>query len=189
MFNEPLPEVIQFAEWLKVMELHKVLDLGCGSGRHMVYMKQQGFDCWGLDNAPAGLHLTQDWLNQEHIFAPLALADVYSPFPFPDGMFDAILSTRVIHHSYHDKVLGTVGEMKRVLRKGGAILLAVPSLERRNVKSRRVAERTYVPIGGREKGIPHYIFSAEELKDLFSDFSLCDVTVVEERLNVLRAVK
>jgi SAM-dependent methyltransferase len=189
VFHEPLPEVIHFAEWLKVMELYRVLDLGCGTGRHTVYMKQQGFDAWGLDNAPVGLKLTQDWLGQEELSAPLVLADVYQPFPFPDGFFDAIISTRVIHHSFHDRVLGAVGEMQRVLKKGGAVLLAVPGADKRRDKTKEVAPHTYVPVEGREKGIPHYIFSPDELKSLFANFSLCEVAVLEDRLNVLRAVK
>lgn len=189
VFHEPLPEVIHFAEWLKVMELNRVLDLGCGSGRHMVYLLGQEFDAWGLDNAPAGLRLAQDWLNQEDYSTPLVLADVYDPLPFPDGFFDAILTTRVIHHAFRDRVLGAVSEMQRVLKKGGAVLLIVPATEKRTDKTELVAPQTYVPVEGREKGIPHYLFTADELRNLFVDFSLCEVTVVEERMHVLRAVK
>lgn len=189
MFYEPLPEVVEFSKQLKQLKLERILDLGCGSGRHAVYLKQQGFDVWGLDNAPAGLRLTREWLANEGLAAPLILADVYSPFPFPDASFDAILSTRVIHHSYHEQVLGTVNEMKRVLRKGGAIHLAVPGVEKRRDRIKLVAEHTYVPVSGREKGIPHYIFSKDELNGLFADFSMCEVTTLDDRLNVLRAVK
>lgn len=189
VFHEPLPEVIHFAEWLKVMELNRVLDLGCGSGRHMLYLLQQQFDAWGLDNAPAGLRLTQDWLHQEDYSAPLVLADAYDPLPFPDGFFDALLTTRVIHHAFRERVLGAVGEIQRVLKKRGAVLLIVPATEKRSDKIEPVAPQTYVPVEGREKGIPHYLFTAEQLKTLFADFSLCEVTLVDEHMHVLRAVK
>ena len=189
VFEEPLPEVIQFAEWLKVLELKRVLDLGCGSGRHVIYLKKQGFDVWGLDNAPAGLHMAKDWLRQEKLAAPLVLADVHRSFPFCDNAFDAILSTRVIHHAMREKALSAVHEMKRVLRPGEALLLAVPGSEKRKDCSELVAPQTYVPLEGREKGIPHYLFTPDELRGLFADFKMCDVTVVEERLNVVRAMK
>ena len=189
VFEEPLPEIIQFAEWLKVLELKRVLDLGCGSGRHVIYLRQQGFDVWGLDNAPIGLRMTQEWLIQERMAAPLVLADVHRPFPFCDNAFDAILSTRVIHHAMQEKAVSAVHEMKRILRPGGALLLAVPCSEKRKDRSELVTLQTYVPLEGREKGIPHYLFTPDELRELFADFKLCDVTVMEERLNIVRAMK
>ena len=36
--------------WSHLIPRHgKVLDLACGHGRHMQWLKQQGFDCMGVD--------------------------------------------------------------------------------------------------------------------------------------------
>jgi len=189
VFIEPLPEVVLFAEWLKVMELRRVLDLGCGSGRHLVHLARNGFEAWGLDNAPVGLRLSTEWLKQEQLAAPLVLADVYDPLPFPTGFFDAVISTRVIHHAFRQRVLAATRELQRVLKKGGAVLLAVPGANKRRDRTKQIDPQTYVPLEGRERGIPHYLFSPVELKALFAGFSLCEVEVMENRVNVLRAVK
>lgn len=38
----------------KAMEFAKgrVLDIGCGAGRHSLYLQEKGFDVWGIDNSP-----------------------------------------------------------------------------------------------------------------------------------------
>ena len=38
--------------------MRRVLDLGCGAGRHLVYLAQQGFEMYGTDVDPHGLDVT-----------------------------------------------------------------------------------------------------------------------------------
>jgi 2-polyprenyl-3-methyl-5-hydroxy-6-metoxy-1,4-benzoquinol methylase len=35
----------------------KVLDIGCGAGRHALYLQDQGFDVHGIDNSPGALEV------------------------------------------------------------------------------------------------------------------------------------
>jgi hypothetical protein len=63
-FNEPHQALPGFVEQLNQAGAQCVLDLGCGSGRHVVYLAQQGFEVYGLDNSPNGLELTQRWLSE-----------------------------------------------------------------------------------------------------------------------------
>jgi cyclopropane fatty-acyl-phospholipid synthase-like methyltransferase len=55
-----------------------ILDLGCGSGRHVLYLAQQGFTVFGLDSAPAGVELTQQALQTAGLSAYLDLHDLYT---------------------------------------------------------------------------------------------------------------
>ncbi len=53
----PDERVQRFALRLRAAGLHSVMDLGCGAGRHTVFLAQQGFVVIGLDSAvqrPAG---------------------------------------------------------------------------------------------------------------------------------------
>lgn len=42
VFPEPRPQVTRFAETLLESGLTSVLNLGCGTGRHVVHMAQKG---------------------------------------------------------------------------------------------------------------------------------------------------
>jgi ubiquinone/menaquinone biosynthesis C-methylase UbiE len=44
--------------------------------------------------------------------------------PFPDGHFDVVVSSFVIHHLPEDGQLPALQEMRRVLRPGGSVLVA-----------------------------------------------------------------
>jgi SAM-dependent methyltransferase len=198
VFVETLDEVRKFSLELKGAGLHRILDLGCGNGRHTVFLEKKGFDVWGLDNAPEGIRLAHEWLDQEHLVASLVLADVHAPFPFKDDSFDGLISTRVIHHATQAKVLGAVDEIIRVVRKGGMILITVPGdVNRkshhawfgRHTLIKWIEPQTYVPLGTHEKGIPHYVFTPEELKGFFRGFAEVKIEAGERKSILLTARK
>lgn len=198
VFVEPLDEVKRFSQEMRDAGLSRVLDLGCGNGRHTVFLGKKGFNVWGLDNAPEGIQLAHQWLARENLTAPLALADVHAPFPFKDNSFDGLISTRVIHHATQAKVLGAVSEIIRVVRKGGMILITVPGDANRkshhawfgrHTLIKWIEPQTYIPLGTYEKGIPHYVFTAEELKKLFSSFARVEIEAGERKSIILTARK
>jgi SAM-dependent methyltransferase len=75
---------------LKARAARTILDLGCGSGRHVVYFAQQGFSVFGVDHSPAGIALTQQWLGREGLSATLRVHDITEPLPFEDAFFEAV---------------------------------------------------------------------------------------------------
>ena len=62
IFIEPVPVVVYFTKLLKIRGYSGILDLGCGSGRHIVHMAQTNLEVYGLDSSPAALHLAAEWL-------------------------------------------------------------------------------------------------------------------------------
>jgi len=57
--EEPDKLVVQFTEILKNKHAKRVLDLGCGTGRHVVYFAKQGFETHGIDISETGLKKTK----------------------------------------------------------------------------------------------------------------------------------
>jgi 2-polyprenyl-3-methyl-5-hydroxy-6-metoxy-1,4-benzoquinol methylase len=37
----------------------RVLDIGCGAGRHSLYLKNKGFDVLGIDNSPLAIKVSR----------------------------------------------------------------------------------------------------------------------------------
>ncbi|WP_051274991.1 class I SAM-dependent methyltransferase [Cellulomonas sp. URHD0024] len=66
-----------------------------------------------------------DWPNSPHPSPHLDLeADLTDPLPFPDEAYDTVVLTDVLEHlPYPD---GLVGEIARVLRPAGVLVLGVP---------------------------------------------------------------
>lgn len=61
VFPEPVAAVVELVGLLSERGCLKVLDLGYGTGRQLVYLAQSGFRVCGLDSAPTGFRLTREW--------------------------------------------------------------------------------------------------------------------------------
>jgi len=189
IFLDPAPIVVEFAERLKAGGYNRVLDIGCGSGRHVVHMAQANMEIYGLDNSPAALRLAGEWLAEQAQAARLIQADARQPLPFRNHVFDALISTQVIHHACLATVQATAGEIARVVRPGGVILVSVPLGKDPVGESIEIESRTFVPLSGSEKGLLHHIFLPEELPGLFAPFETIDVSVRGEVVIVYQGVK
>lgn len=189
---EPRPRVVRFAEQLLDQQVLSVLDLGCGVGRHLVHMARIGLHLTGTDNAPSGLRLTRQWLDAERLSANLVLSDMRCPLPFASGTFDALVSTQVIHHALLAEVIGTAREIERVVCPGGAILISVPArraIQEDDPAPEEIEPNTFVPTSGEEKGLPHHLFTPETFLEIFPNFRVTDLQVLDERVIILQAVK
>ncbi len=80
----------------------------------------------------AGTSPLDGWLNTD--LRPgrpgIVLLDVREAFPFPDQTFDFVFSEHLIEHLSFQEGGWCLGESFRVLRPGGEIRVATPSLER-----------------------------------------------------------
>jgi len=82
----------------------------------------------------AGEHPHDGWLNTDlHGYGrsdELVYLDVRKPFPLPDGSFDFVYSEHMIEHLTYAEGQHCLRESLRVLKPGGRIRVATPSLER-----------------------------------------------------------
>ena len=164
VFPEPFPRFLELVQALRIQGSQRILDLGCGTGRHVVALAKEGFEVWGFDYSTTGLRLTRAWLANESVAAWLVLGDTRRGLPFRDSTFDGLLSTQVIHHARLASVRETIAELRRVLRNGGLLFLTVPSRLDEGVENEEIEPGTYVPRSGTVEGVPHHVFSLEELQ-------------------------
>lgn len=159
---------------LKKEGVKRVLDLGCGSGRHTRLLAKYGFTVHSTDVSAEGLRLTRDELEKEHLNAELEKTSCYEKFPFGDDFFDAVISIQVIHHSFHDKIKFCISEIERVLKPKGIVFTTVAANKTPSggTKFKRVAPRTYVPLDGREEGVPHFIYTKKLMREDFKNFQV-----------------
>jgi SAM-dependent methyltransferase len=192
VFLEPRPLILKFADALLEHGSKSVLDLGCGTGRHVVHIAQKGLQVTGLDNAPTALKLTREWLQEKELTAGLVFSDMRNPLPFADQSFDAVLSTQVIHHARLNTVIEIAKEINRITRIHGRILISVPTHVAVLKDSQELLEiepNTFVPAAGSEKGLPHHIFSPDEFRNIFPHFQVLDLREFDGVVIALTAEK
>lgn len=155
----------------------RVLDFGCGTGRHLLPLARKGFEVYGFDASPRAIKRALTLLRAESLHADLRVHDMFKQLPYPDKFFDALLATRVIHHTLTENIRRIVAEINRVLKEGGYLFVQVPEygdhewVLREAPSTHRVLEPgTHVPLKGVEKGVPHHHFTKEELLELFPNY-------------------
>src|SRR5258706_8140479 len=102
-----------------------ILDVGCGVGRHLVYLGGRGFRVAGMDISPSGIRLSQEACAARQIAFEGYVSDM-STLRWPDMTFDAALCTSTIHHQLRAGIVQTLAEVRRVLKPGGVFLLDFP---------------------------------------------------------------
>lgn len=99
----------------------RLLDVGCGTGPHLVDLRARGYDAAGVDASEEMLAHARS-LNPG---ADLRQADI-DALPFPDASFDYVLCVEVLR--YLPDPMPCIREMARVLRPGGTALVTASPL-------------------------------------------------------------
>lgn len=111
-------ETAALREILALAQDDRILDLGCGWGRHLTLLEAAGHDVTGVD---LSFHL----LRQVPRPRPrLAAADMRA-LPFANAAFDAVLNLATSLGLFldDDDALASLREVRRVLPPGGRLLL------------------------------------------------------------------
>lgn len=74
------------------LEPGRAIDLGCGRGRHVVWLAEQGWETTGLDFSAVGIAHTQKTLEAKGLDATLIQSDLDGWQPEPES-FDLVLSS------------------------------------------------------------------------------------------------
>jgi len=189
VFTDPHRDIPEIARFLTDKGAKNVLDLGCGTGRHVIYLVKNGFSVSGMDNSPQAIEMTRIWLEEENLKANLQLQEMAKKFPYEDHFFDAIISVQVIHHADTATIKHIIQEMERVIKTGGFIFVTVPKLRNQGRNFKQIEPNTFVPLDGAEKGLPHHYFTPDELREFFVNFQVRDIHLDEIDHYCLSAMK
>lgn len=76
----------------------RVLDLGCGAGRHVIFMAQENIIPYGLDFSASGVAHTQSWLEEIGLgkYSGNIQVGTVTDIPYEDEMFDGLFCIGVL---------------------------------------------------------------------------------------------
>jgi len=112
----------------------KTLDLGCGTGRHSLWLSAAGAGVTAVDFSEGMLSEAQRKPGAKNI--RFLRHDLHLPLPFRDGEFELIVSGLVLEHLR--ELDGFFGEAKRVLAPAGRAVLSAmhPAMFLRGTQAR-----------------------------------------------------
>lgn len=116
---------------LAVVPGQRLIDIGCGAGRHAFEAYRRGADVVALDQDTDGL------ADVERMFTAMAESETIVEdgrartvrgdalgLPYPDGHFDRVIASEILEHLPEDEK--AMMELARVLKPGGLAAITVP---------------------------------------------------------------
>lgn len=179
--NEPENFVIDFYKKYKTgLKNSKILDLGCGTGRHTIFFADKGFKVYALDKSKMALNLLEEKIKKGY---KIKLVNTeMAEIPFPNRFFNVVIVIWVLHHSKIKQIKNYLREIRRVLKSNGFLVLSVLSKnDWRYDAGKEIEPNTRINISDTfDPEIPHHFFSKEEIVQFLNDFSILEMKETEK---------
>lgn len=157
----------------------KAIDIGCGEGFNSIYLASKGFDVYGIDISQKAIDYAQENAMKSNSTVGFMRMDVNSLLVLVEmeEVFDFALEWSLLHHIEPDQRSAYIGDLGRIINKGGKYLATCFSTECNTVAESD--EKTITsPIGTKL----HYS-TQEELVELYE----AEFTILEKKLFTFEA--
>ncbi|MBA7628024.1 Glycine/sarcosine N-methyltransferase [subsurface metagenome] len=139
---------------VKILKRHrcrKIIDVGCGTGRHAIILAKKGYTILGVDISKEMLKIARENAERENVQVDFRTVDMRR-LNFR-AKFDAVLCLyeTILYNTTHEEIFSTIKSFNRTLRKGGILILDFRSFLdawgeewKKEVKlKRKIGERTH----------------------------------------------
>ncbi|MHB8070135.1 MAG: class I SAM-dependent methyltransferase [Desulfobaccales bacterium] len=188
----PNPELLAVLPEVKAAGCRRVLDAGCGAGRHLLPLAQAGFEVWGVDRELAVLEGLKEKLRTWANRPQLVQADL-KRLPFPAGAIQLVVSINVINHGYARTFQEYCRELDRVLAPGGYLFVYVSPREFadlvRRPETRELEPGTLVDIATPDGEMVHHFPTPEEIQGQFPGYRLLRAETILAPIPFMGGVK
>jgi SAM-dependent methyltransferase len=188
----PNPEFLAALPVIKAAGGRRVLDAGCGAGRHLLPLAQEGFEVWGVDREQAVLEGLQKKLRESETRAHLLQADL-GRLPFPGPAFHLVVSINVINHGYARTFQEYCRELDRVLLPEGHLFIYVSPREFAELvrlpRTRELEPGTLVNIATPDGNLVHHFPTPGEIKGQFPAYRVIRGETMLAPIPFMRGVK
>jgi len=174
---EPDRAVVELVNKLGKSKIKDALDLGCGIGRHTLYLAKAGLNVTAVDRSASALAILGQQLG-EGTAVKIVEGD-YSQDLFPAVSFDLILSWNVLYHGEREQVKDAIRLVYKWLRPEGLLFFTCPTRQDGKYgNGEKLAPNTYRPLNSLHPGDIHYFADESDLSDF-----LCDFCAVSKEVN------
>jgi SAM-dependent methyltransferase len=124
--SQPSPFVVEFLRTFRKHEPQgRILDIGCGEGRHTLLFADAGYTAIGMDFQPLAIRRARLLARQKRVRKSFGfiLGDVFA-LPFQSGCFDVIIDYGCLHHVMKKDFPRYLNNILPLLRPEGYFLLS-----------------------------------------------------------------
>ena len=146
---DPSPFLEPLLKWIPSGA--RILDVGCGSGRDLLWLKNLGYRVTGFERSPALAAIAVEKAN-----APVIVGD-FETYDFSEFFVDAVILVGALVHIPPERFCRILRNILRALKPAGHVLLTL----KEGLGSRTV-----------DDGRVFYLWSREELRESFNACSL-----------------
>lgn len=165
--NRPWGEVVKFIESCE----GNLLDIGCGNGRHIIVALKNGLDVVGIDVSNNLLSILDKKLSNKGLSSVEVdlVRGRFKALPFTEEHFENIIFIAGLHHLSGGRVKA-LKEAKRVLKKGGKILISVWAREQDRWDLNKEEKEVTVPWTKENGEVVDRYYHLYALDELIGDF-------------------
>ncbi len=113
----------KYLEFIDIKNVKKALDIGAGRGEWVELLQKNGVDAVGID-----LNASMIKNGKKHVSKGLVVSDAFEYLQkTPGNSFDMVSAFHIVEHISFRELLTLIGEIKRVLKANGTILIETPN--------------------------------------------------------------
>ncbi|KKL89234.1 hypothetical protein LCGC14_1916720 [marine sediment metagenome] len=172
--------VVKFATMLMDDDQRQVIDLGCGRGRHSLYLASKGFTVLAVDIARSALQALKQEAEQQGL--SLNIKIINANISELDVQTRAAIAIGVLNHGSLDDAQRNLNSFVDILLPGGIAAITLPSSNDARALLTLPSACGVLCVKlqtGPEKGIPHCFFSEDWLLSWTKSKNL-DILSLEE---------
>jgi SAM-dependent methyltransferase len=168
----------EFQDALSGSREGRILDLGCGIGRHVIYCHEMGLDAHGIDLSDKAIQFAVQWAGKTGLIDPeskICQGDIRR-MPWQDGYFRYAVSHGVLDSMSFDIARTACAELARVMSVGGLFYCDVISGDDSKHAREFNGEETVTTT--HEQGTLQFYFNFAKIQsmiDLFFEIEECNL--------------
>lgn len=167
------PFVIKAKDILLKHNCKKTLDLGCGNGKHSIYLSSSGLDVYASDIDCSRIIKNIKKLNLSNL---IIHEHSFTDIPYDDDFFDAVICTSTLHHAILSDIEQGINEIYRILKSNGYFIFDfLSTLDASYGLGTKIEKNTFIGSRSDEENIPHHYTNEIELKSLLNNFLFANI--------------
>lgn len=117
----------EISKYIQIDKKMKILDLGCGYGYFVAFLKSKGYLSFGCDTDIYSVTIAKQLLKENGFDSRIVKNNNENILPYPSESFDFINLNYVLVYTKDWTAL--FGEIKRILKKDGQVYLITPNYQ------------------------------------------------------------